>query len=110
MYCSCIFSEVWKSHKKKTKSTKVSLKPSKTQFSLVPQVTGSTFTGETVEITSNYVVPELPIKQGSYLDLPVGHDLAVLTLDLSSLGSCSTGYASLSEIEVFVEGTQPKER
>lgn len=56
------------------------------------------------------MVPEDPIKQGSYLQLSVQRNLTVLTFELETLGSCTKGYASLSEIEIFVDGQQPTER
>ena len=73
------------------------------------QISAATFSGDSFLVTSNFVVPESNV-QGSYLDLPVGRDLAVLTVELVSLGTCTTGYAALSEIEIFVDGTQPAER
>ncbi|KAL8620480.1 hypothetical protein ACOMHN_056872 [Nucella lapillus] len=80
------------------------------QFPTKFKISARTFSGGTFNITSNYVVPELPIIQGSYLDLAVGRDLSVVTLSLVSLGTCATSYAALSEIEVYVGGTEPKER
>jgi hypothetical protein len=69
------------------------------------------FTGTAFDITTNYVVPETPVLPGSYLDLPINRDLAVLTFDLESMEtSCNRNYASLTEIEIYVNGTLPKER
>lgn len=75
------------------------------------QVTGKTLKDNSFEITSNFVVPELPIQQGSYLELTINRTLAILTFELISLGSSyCTRFASMSEIEIYVNGTQKNER
>lgn len=82
----------------------------KSVFTSVFQISASTSKGDSFDVTSNFVVPVNPIKQGSYLQLSVQRNLTVLTFELQTLGTCTKGYASLSEIEIFVDGQQPPER
>jgi len=68
--------------------------------------------GKSSAVTTNFVKLPNPVIQGAYLDLPIMQSADTITIEVDSthdIYRCSY-YASLTEVEVYANGSQIRDR
>lgn len=62
-------------------------------------------------MTSNFVLPQSPVIQGSYLDVPVKREADEIVITVQSTRTnLLYNYAALNELEIYVEARNTDDR